>query len=321
MVTWDKVVLCSNILGGAEIFTLERMLARKDTASLYCNGTLMELILADNRYNSIKIYECQCLNRLASQINLLHIRTAARGLAPLLERGEVVLGNLRAASIQIASEFAGRNTAFIHDNTNSLNIKNRVLISIIGIRSRLILFPCRHSSGNLPFRGVFESKLAFEYFSSYKLLTPKPLRTYDTLRIINVGRIEKNKNQLLAVQIASRLASVFSRIELTLLGNPEDENYFRLLENQDIPVNLTLIQREVRRSEVPAALIEHDIVLHTSFIESLPLVLFEANSSEVPFFAIGTGGIPEVLPVEYIIDSDPQTAATQIYRLIGRVVN
>ena len=321
MVAWDKVVLCSNILGGAEIFTLERMLAKKETASLYCNGILMKLILADDRYKAINVIECRCLNRLASQINLLHIRTAACGLSPLLERGEVVLGNLRAASVQVASEFASRNAAFIHDNTSILNIKTRVMISLIGLRSRLLLFPCQHSSGNLPFRRLFQTKLAFEYFSSYKMLTPKPPRIRDTLRIINVGRIEANKNQLLTLQIASKLASAFSRIEITLLGNPGDQSYLRFLENQNLPVNLTFVQREVRRSEVPTVLTEHDLVLHTSLIESLPLALFEANDSGVPFFAIGSGGIPEVLPVEYIIDRDPQTAATQISKFISRGIN
>jgi len=131
------------------------------------------------------------------------------------------------------------------------------------------------------------------------------------LHILTIGRIGPDKNQLGAVQIATALARRFERVHLTLLGEVMDERYFESLSRAAAP-HVELCQQQVPHSKVPEILKGHDLVIHTSLIESLPLVLFEANACGVPVFAFPAGGIPEVLSERYRLEADPDTAAARI---------
>jgi glycosyltransferase involved in cell wall biosynthesis len=304
------------MLGGAEIFALERMRQAPATPVLHCNAALSQRIGADTRYAAIRRVTEHSLDELAVRISPRNIRKAARGLATVLQGGEVVLGNLRAASIQLASAHAGRNDAFIHDNSHYLNLKARLLLTLIVARSRRVFFPCRHSTLEIPFGHTLRRRIAVEYFAPYREITPALARDSEGLRALTIGRIGPDKNQLGAVHIATALARRFERVRLTLLGEVMDERYFESLSRAAAP-HVELCHQQVPRSKVPEILKAHDLVIHTSLIESLPLVLFEANACGVPCFAFPVGGIPEVLPQRYRLEADPDTAAGQIAAFFG----
>lgn len=312
MTPWNSVVLCSPLVGGAEIFALERLVALGGDAVLHCNPSLHELISADSRYRAVRVVPVASLEALALKIEVRSVRHGAAELAPGLRRGGMLLGNLKAASVQLASPWAHRNTVFIHDNTHYLNTKARWLITLAALRSQRAMFPCHHASTRLPLRRLLAHKLGVEYFAECVSAACRKVPRTDTLRIANVGRIGPEKNQQLAVAIAKALARHFARVELTLLGAVVDPSYLHAVLQGVQLRNLSVSTRQVQRSDVPNTLRQHDLVLHTSLIESLPLIMFEAGAAGVPFFAVDTGGIAEVLPRHRLIAPDPCAAAASI---------
>lgn len=317
MTPWNNVVLCSALLGGAEIFALERLLACGGDAVLRCNPSLRELVRSDDRYRTIQVESVASLEPLALKINWRNMRRGATELSGVLRGGGVLLGNLRAASMQLASPWAGRNTAFVHDNTHYLNAKTRGLIALAGLRSRRLMFPCHHSSAKLPLLRLLEHKLQVEYFADYQdAVCEKKVPRAGTLRIVNVGRIGPDKNQSLAMDVAGELARHFKKVELTLVGTVVDQQYLRDILSRAEPGRLSVSTRQVHRSDIPDTLQQHHLVLHTSLIESLPLIMFEAGAAGVPFFAIGAGGIAELLPPHSLLEPEPHAAAA---RIIGQL--
>jgi glycosyltransferase involved in cell wall biosynthesis len=309
---WNDVVLCSPLLGGAEIFALERLVALGSSGLLRCNRSLHELIVADARYRAIPVEVVTSLEALALKVDVRNMRRSAAELSTSLRRGGVLLGNLRAASVQLASPWAHRNTVFIHDNTRDLNAKARWLVVLAALRSRRLMFPCRNSDAQLPLRRLLAHKLGVEYFAECRVAAGVKVPRSGTLRIANVGRIGPDKNQQLAAGIAAALARHFERVELTLLGTVLDAGYLQGILDRTGPGNVSVSTRQVHRSQIPEALRQHDLVLHTSLIESLPLVMFEAGAADVPFFAVDAGGIAELLPPHRLIEPESDAAAAKI---------
>jgi len=309
---WNNVVLCSTLLGGAEIFALERLVALGGDGVLRCNPSLHELIVADTRYRTIRVKPVASLEALALKIDGRNMRRSAAELSAALRRGGVLLGNLRAASVQLASPWSHRNTVFIHENTRDLNAKARWLVALTALRSRRVMFPCRDSDVRLPLRRLLAHKLGVEYFAECRIAACRNVPRTGTLRIANVGRIGPDKNQQLTASIASVLARQFARVELTLIGSVVDAGYLRRILDGIEPRNLSVSARQVHRSEIPDTLRQHDLVLHTSLIENLPLVMFEAGAADVPFFAVDAGGIAELLPPYRLVEPEPEIAAATI---------
>lgn len=319
MTPWNDVVLCSTLLGGAEIFALERLLVLGDNSVLRCNPSLGALIAADARYRGLRMESVASLEALAMTIDGRNLRRGAAELSLALRRGSVLLGNLRAASLQLASPWAHRNTMFIHDNTHHLNTKARWLVALAALRSKRVMFPCRHSAAQLPLRRLLAHKLGVEYFADFHSATARKVPRTATLRIANVGRIGPDKNQQLAVSIAAALCRHFAQVELTLLGTVVDAGYMHRMLECATPSNLSVHTRQVHRSQVPDTLQQHDLVLHTSLIESLPLVMFEAGAAGVPFFAVDAGGIAELLPRDRLVEPDPVAAAASLIAQLSEV--
>jgi glycosyltransferase involved in cell wall biosynthesis len=309
---WSRAVLCSNMLGGAEIFTLERMLAGSDAAVLHCNATLASQVRQDARYDRIDVVAHPSLDALATRISWRNLVAASALLEPLLRDGGWLLGNLRASAVQLVSRWSARNAIFVHDNTHYLNARARWTIALSALRSQTTFFPCRHATQRLPLRRVLAPRLQTVYFAPYTAVQPRRRPADSVLRIVKVGRVEPDKNQALALAIAARLAGSFVRVELTLLGPVTVDAYARSLRDAERPHNLSVLFRQVPRSGVPALLRTQDLLLHTSLKESLPLVLFEAAAAGLPCFAVEAGGIGELLPPDFLLAPQPDPAAGRI---------
>ena len=307
------IVLCAGVLGGAEIFTLERLLeGESGDVVLHCNSTLARRIKQDDQYAKLLVMSEVCLDGLASHITAANIASGVGGLRSILEKGGALLGNLRAAAMMLHPAVARRNDAFIHDNSHYLNLKARTLIALIVLRSVKTFFPCHHSTLRLPFHRLLLPRIVIDYFGSFGPLTDTRRPRPELLKMAVVGRIEPAKNQMLALDIANRLAGNGTRVHLTLLGSRSNVAYYSDLMAAARHPALELTQQEVPRSEIPDLLQKQDMIVHTSIAESLPLVLFEANSLGVPFFALPVGGIPEILPKKYWLDVDIEESVRQI---------
>lgn len=316
---FDETVLCTTVLGGAEIFTLERMCLAAPAGLLHCNEALAAQIRRDPAYDAIPLRVHPCLDALSEKIDFRNIETGVNGLQDVLMRGGILLGNLRAASLTLNRSVARRNDAFVHDNSHYLNVKARALIAGIVAASRRTFFPCEHSTLRVPFRKRLSHRMQVEYFADYVPLPQLEEEPPRRLNVAMIGRIEPAKNQKLGVAIADELARHFDAVHLTLLGARSDEAYCAaVLDHGSYHAALSVSQEQLPRSSVPDFLSGQHLVLHTSVAESLPLVLFEANRRGIPFFALPVGGIPEVLPRQYWLNHDTRRSVETLMKALGR---
>jgi glycosyltransferase involved in cell wall biosynthesis len=123
---------------------------------------------------------------------------------------------------------------------------------------------------------------------------PLPSYAAPPLVALSVGRLEQEKNPLLLADIAAELARSDPRWRLVVCGEgPMGEDLRRRL------VELGVADRVTLRGYVP-----HDrglreiyrsshALLHVSWTEGLPQVLFEAFAARLPVVATAVGGVPE----------------------------
>jgi glycosyltransferase involved in cell wall biosynthesis len=311
------IILCSLILGGAEIFTLERLLqGGADCMILHCNSELALNIFNDKRYSSVKVISEPGLDGLASNFTFTNLICAVISMRPVIEMGGALLGNLRAASMMLHPAVARRNDAFIHDNSHYLNLKARILMAFIIVRSRRTFFPCRHSILRVPFYRLLLSRIVVDYFETFHSFNSIKISKQACLNIAIIGRIEPEKNQKLAMAIVNHLASSGAAINFTLIGSRAHKSYYDEIIAMENNPAVKLTQIEVLRSEIPSLIKKQDLILHTSIAESLPLVLFETNMLKIPFFALPVGGIPEVLPDKYWLNVDVEKSVQKIKNII-----
>jgi glycosyltransferase involved in cell wall biosynthesis len=144
-------------------------------------------------------------------------------------------------------------------------------------------------------------------------------RRYDgEIRILSVGRLEQEKNPLLLADVLSRLHAQDDRFRLIICG--------------DGPLREVLAER-LRDLGVAAAAefrgyvpwqdlmdIYHDshVLLHISWTEGLPQVLYEAFAARLPTVATGVGGVPAAAAgcAELIPPGDAKAAAEALLRVV-----
>ena len=114
----------------------------------------------------------------------------------------------------------------------------------------------------------------------------------DDLVLINVGRIEQNKNQLGLIDLFAAISAKFPRARLLLVGDgPQRGEVQRKVDRLGLGGQVRLLGF---RGDVPALLPVADIYIHYATLESFGLVLLEAARAGIPSAAIPVGGIPEI---------------------------
>jgi glycosyltransferase involved in cell wall biosynthesis len=111
--------------------------------------------------------------------------------------------------------------------------------------------------------------------------------------ILNVGQLERRKNQQYLVALAAELRQYTRDFVVVLVGMGEDEAPLRRL------VAERGLEREVvflgYQRHVAALLHGADVYVHTATRESCPYVLVEAMAAQCPAVALVAGGSPELL--------------------------
>lgn len=314
---YDFIVLVGEYIGGAEIFTLAKIRSGAWTGQLVMNPRLASCLRRDPTYAGIPVAEIDELEPLAQRITIDSVRTGASALDRMMSGSRVLLGNLKASATQLATREARSRDVFVHDNCNYLNLKARSLIAALCVRSRHSYFACNHARRAVPLLGRVFSASSVHYFSDFTVPARAAARHVDEVRILNVGRVELNKGQLDAAAIAVALSRRVPRVTLTLIGSVFEPEYFERIRSLLAEHSISLVQKTVPHDQIEAAMREHDLVLHTSKVESLPLVMFEAAAADVPFFAVPVGGIPEILPAAFQLVGNADICATQIADYLG----
>lgn len=129
--------------------------------------------------------------------------------------------------------------------------------------------------------------------SEFHKVEPKPFAA--TSRVVCVGRLSREKGQLLLIEAANRLAGKGIRFELVLAGDGEMRAEVEsLIERYGLAGSVRItgwISSNQVREEILAA---RGLVL-PSFTEGLPVVIMEAMALRRPVLATYVGGIPELV--------------------------
>jgi glycosyltransferase involved in cell wall biosynthesis len=139
----------------------------------------------------------------------------------------------------------------------------------------------------------------FPLFSARDLVAPRAAGSADwdaTVRVLSVGRLEREKNPLLLVEILTALRARSPRWRLTVVGDgPLRPALERAAAERGLADALEL------RGEVPNGGALWDlyrsshVLLHVSLTEGLPQVLLEAHAAGLPVVATDVGGVAAAL--------------------------
>jgi glycosyltransferase involved in cell wall biosynthesis len=136
--------------------------------------------------------------------------------------------------------------------------------------------------------------------------------------LINVGTLEKRKNQLGLIDAFAETAAAFPQARLLLVGDgPHREEVRRRIAEHGLTDKVQMLGM---RRDVPALLPVADLYVHYSSLENCPVVLIEAARAGLPIAAVPSGGVPELLEAlggQPIDSSSPQTASQSFVPLLS----
>ncbi len=117
-------------------------------------------------------------------------------------------------------------------------------------------------------------------------------------RILMVGRLAWEKNYPLAIAAFAEICKLHPEAELVIAGNGPAENEIRLLiENLHLVNRVNLLGKS---ENVPALMMNSDLLLHLALTESYGQVFIEACLTGLPIFTFPTG-----IAIDLAAKSDP----------------
>jgi glycosyltransferase involved in cell wall biosynthesis len=120
----------------------------------------------------------------------------------------------------------------------------------------------------------------------------RPLPQDEEIRVLSVGRLETEKNPLLLADILERLNRGERAWRLVVCGEgPMEEDLRRRLEELGVADRCDLLGYVPFGEALSRTYRSSDLLLHVSWTEGLPQVLFEAFAAGLPVVATDVGGI------------------------------
>jgi glycosyltransferase involved in cell wall biosynthesis len=142
----------------------------------------------------------------------------------------------------------------------------------------------------------------------------------DELRALSVGRLEQEKNPLLLADIIALLAASDPRWRLIVCGEgPMDDELRRRLESLGVADRVDLRGYVAQDQGLRDIYRSSHALLHVSFTEGLPQVLFEAFAARLPVVATAVGGVPVAAgDAALLMSPDDAPAAAQALARVAR---
>lgn len=105
---------------------------------------------------------------------------------------------------------------------------------------------------------------------------------------INIGELNKNKNQIMAIKAVEELKNIDKNIKLLIVGKGQAEKiYQEYVEKNNLQENVKFLGY---RTDIPQLLKISDCLLSVSFREGLPVNVMEAIMSKIPVIATNCRG-------------------------------
>lgn len=176
----------------------------------------------------------------------------------------------------------------VHNNFNTFNLINKLMIIFVCLFAKKVSFVSKASYDSFPkiLKKIWKNKL-FIITNGVDLgrvddfLKDIEIKQKDTssVNIINIGRLNEQKNQDVLLHVFSKLPSNYF---LTIIGQGDKKIHLLSLAKElkvDDRLNMTgLIPRE----EVYSNLINSDIFINTALWEGMPIAVLEAMACKIP---------------------------------------
>lgn len=141
---------------------------------------------------------------------------------------------------------------------------------------------------------VLRNALVLDKYGAEALLSqPRNESSQGFIRILNVGRLSKEKAQDLLIQAVAVLAKDHPKLQLLLAGDGPRKEALRHLASQLGIENRVQFLGYVE--DMPTLYAKVDVVVQSSLTEGLPNVILEAAYLGVPIIATDVGGTREVI--------------------------
>jgi glycosyltransferase involved in cell wall biosynthesis len=145
-------------------------------------------------------------------------------------------------------------------------------------------------------------------------------RPYDgDLRVLSVGRLDPEKNPLLLADVLARLRAFDPRWRLVVCGDGSERQALEArLRSHGLAAHAEL-RGAVPFHELRDAYATSHAVLHVSWTEGVPQVLFEAFAAGVPVVATDVGGVAAAVGDAALLvpPGAPEAAAHGLARIAG----
>ncbi len=145
-----------------------------------------------------------------------------------------------------------------------------------------------------------------------------PAYDADELRVLSVGRLEQEKNPLLLAEIIALLTESDPRWRMLVCGEgPLEAALRRRLGELGVADRVDLLGYVAQDAGLRDIYRTSHVLLHVSFTEGLPQVLFEAFAARLPVVATAVGGVPAAAHDAAVLiePDDAPAAAAAVLRL------
>ena len=141
--------------------------------------------------------------------------------------------------------------------------------------------------------GVDKSKFDFTMSDSEKGKIRNELKLKkDDFVLIQVGELNKNKNQIMTIQAMKKIVETNKNVKLLLVGKGNLKDYYEeKIKEYNLEKNIFLLGY---RKDIPKLLKISDCLISTSKREGLPVNLIEATMSGLPIIATNCRGNREI---------------------------
>ncbi len=171
-------------------------------------------------------------------------------------------------------------------------------------------------------RGRAVLPLTVSLVSERELDAPPPQRRWEAgeLRALSVGRLDEEKNPLMLADVLVRLRAADPRWRLVVCGEgPLEEALRARLDELGVADAADLRGYLPQDGGLRDAYRDAHALLHVSWTEGLPQVLFEAFAARLPVVATDVGSVAEAGgdAVLLVAPGDPDAPARQLSALAG----
>jgi glycosyltransferase involved in cell wall biosynthesis len=139
------------------------------------------------------------------------------------------------------------------------------------------------------------------------------------LRVLSVGRLDREKNPVMLADVLARVRAAGVDARLVVCGEGPLETDLRdRLRELDVAEHAELLGYVSNQDGLADVYRGSDALLHVSWTEGVPQVLFEAFAAGIPIVATSVGGVAEAAgDAALLVEAgDPQAAADALVRVL-----